>query len=180
MKIYTRTGDRGETGLGDGRRVPKDSPRVATYGEVDELNSLIGVCLTTLTEPDLVALLGTIQDQLFTLQADLALPLNAKRPGKRITSEQVAGLEQAIDRYDAELEPLRSFILPGGSQAGALLHYARTVARRAERAVVHLQGVDPVNPQALIYLNRLSDLLFVLARWQNQRDGRPETPPTYA
>ncbi|MBI2372017.1 MAG: cob(I)yrinic acid a,c-diamide adenosyltransferase [Deltaproteobacteria bacterium] len=180
MKIYTRTGDRGETGLGDGRRVPKDSPRVATYGEVDELNSLIGVCLTTLTEPDLVALLGTIQDQLFTLQADLALPLSSKRPGKRITSEQVAGLEQAIDRYDAELEPLRSFILPGGSQAGALLHYARTVARRAERAVVHLQGVDPVNPQALIYLNRLSDLLFVLARWQNQRDGRPETPPTYA
>jgi cob(I)alamin adenosyltransferase len=168
-RIYTKSGDRGETALGDGRRVPKDHARVAAYGEVDELNAVLGVALAT---PGMLEeeLLRGIQNDLFDVGADLCVPpAEGEGPGKalRVTPGQVAKLEKAIDRLNEALTPLRSFILPGGSPTAAQLHVARTVCRRAERAVVTLMAAEPVNPQALIYLNRLSDFLFVLARVAN-------------
>lgn len=171
-RIYTKSGDAGETGLGDGQRVPKNHPRVTAYGEVDELNAAIGLVL--LHSPPDAELLRTIQNELFDLGADLCIPLALKeREGAtipealRVTPEQVKRLEEAIDRCNERLQPLQSFVIPGGSVASAWLHWARTVARRAERAVVTLMQAEPVNPQVLIYLNRLSDYLFVLARVAN-------------
>jgi len=173
-RIYTKTGDAGETGLGDGSRVPKDHVRVAAYGGVDELNSILGLLLADPAcqsgPAEHVELLRTIQNDLFDVGADLCLPLEPEeKPGKhlRVKAEQVARLESAIDRLNADLQPLRTFVLPGGQSPAAWCHLARTVCRRAERAVVTLGRDEPVNPQALIYLNRLSDLLFVLARVYN-------------
>ncbi len=168
-RIYTKTGDSGETSLGDGTRVPKDRPRVAAYGTVDELNAVLGLllCQPLSAEADL---LRGIQNDLFDVGADLCCPQPADEPGGqrlRVHPEQAARLEAAIDRLNASLAPLTSFVLPGGTQAASWCHLARTVCRRAERAVVTLMRQEPINPQVLIYLNRLSDLLFVLGRIYN-------------
>jgi len=166
-KIYTRSGDAGETGLGDGSRVAKDHPRVAAYGSVDELNAVLGLLIVHDPQGRETALLRSIQNELFDVGADLCVPQTpAEKSGTRlrIRPEQATRLEQAIDRLNEHLTPLTSFVLPGGSQAAAWCHLARTVCRRAERDVVTLMHKETVNAQVLIYLNRLSDLLFVLAR----------------
>lgn len=171
-KVYTRTGDRGETSLVGGKRVGKDSTRVDGYGDVDELNSLIGVVRTQLTDQEIDSVLSRVQNELFIVGADLASPLELKAP--RIEPEMIAQLEQTIDKFNRELPPLREFILPGGTPQGAVLHLARTIARRAERKVIKLSKEEPINPQVTVYLNRLSDLLFVLARVANRRAGNQE------
>ncbi|MFO0796200.1 MAG: cob(I)yrinic acid a,c-diamide adenosyltransferase [Gemmataceae bacterium] len=163
-RIYTKSGDAGDTGLGDGTRVPKDHPRVAAYGEVDELNALLG--LAVLHAPADAEFLRSVQNDLFDVGADLCVP-GTDPAALRVTAAQAERLERAIDAVNERLQPLRSFVLPGGSAAAAWLHLARTVCRRAERAVVALAHTEQVNPQAVIYLNRLSDLLFVLARAAN-------------
>jgi cob(I)alamin adenosyltransferase len=171
-RIYTRGGDAGETSLGSGERVPKDDARIEAAGDVDELNALLGVALTrgAPTDP-----LRQVQNDLFDLGADLSVPLaDTKRERLRVTAEQVAWLEERCDEANAELPMLRSFILPGGSEAAALLHLARTVCRRAERRVVTLARREPVSPEARQYLNRLSDLLFILARRANADIGAEE------
>ena len=169
-KIYTRGGDAGETSLGDGTRVPKSSARVAAYGDVDEANSVLGIVRLYVTGATDM-LLARIQNDLFDVGADLCVPIseNPTYPPLRVTQPQVDWLEQQIDRINANLAPLNSFILPGGSPAAAFLHQARTVVRRAERLVVHLLEMpdEPCNRLVLIYLNRLSDLLFVLSREVN-------------
>jgi cob(I)alamin adenosyltransferase len=170
-RIYTRSGDSGETGLGDGTRVPKDHPRVAAYGAVDELNAVLG--LITSHHPNLpeADLLRSVQNDLFDVGADLCLPQAADEPPGaklRVRPEQAVRLEAAIDRLNAGLAPLTSFVLPGGTPAAAWCHLARTVCRRAERDVTALAHREPVNPQVIVYLNRLSDLLFVLARVCNE------------
>jgi cob(I)alamin adenosyltransferase len=175
-RIYTKSGDQGETGLGDGSRVPKDHPRVAAYGSVDELNAVLGLLVSHHPQAAEVDLLRTIQNDLFDVGADLCLPQPTEEaPGThlRVRAEQAERLEQAIDRLNANLAPLTSFILPGGQAAAAWCHLARTVCRRAEREVVTLAHSETVNPQAIIYLNRLSDLLFVLARVYNN-NGRDD------
>lgn len=166
-RIYTKSGDDGTTGLGDGTRLPKDHARVAAYGEVDELNACLGLLRAYCPESPERDLLQTIQNDLFDLGADLCVPQRDGEQGLRITAAQPERLEKAIDRLNENLHPLRSFILPGGSPAAAWLHLARTVCRRAERAVVTLRAAEPINDQAMIYLNRLSDLLFVLGRVAN-------------
>ncbi len=169
-RIYTKSGDGGETGLGDGTRVPKDAARVAAFGEVDELNSVLGLVVANGPDCPEAALLRIIQNDLFDVGADLCVPqAPEEEPGKalRVVAVQYERLEKAIDRLNEGLQPLRSFILPGGTPAAAWLHLARTVCRRAERAVVTLTRTEKVNPHALIYLNRLSDFLFVLARVAN-------------
>jgi cob(I)alamin adenosyltransferase len=169
-RIYTKSGDAGETALGDGRRVPKDHPRVAAYGSVDELNSALGVMRAQAPEQSEAELLRQIQNDLFDLGADLCLPeAPEEKAGAhlRVDAEQVTRLEQAIDRLNEALAPLSSFVLPGGKPAAAWCHLARTICRRAERDVVSLARAEKVNPQVVIYLNRLSDLLFVLARVYN-------------
>ena len=167
-KIYTRTGDDGSSGLVDGSRVSKSSARMAAIGEVDEANAAIGMAIAELIPGDLTEHLLGIQNDMFDLGADLATPGEI---GLRIVASQVARLEQAIDVMNAELEPLQSFILPGGSIAVAALHLARTVVRRAERAAVALNESEPLNPHLLAYLNRLSDLLFVTARYVAAKEG---------
>jgi cob(I)alamin adenosyltransferase len=177
MKIYTKTGDAGETSLFDNSRVSKADPRVDAYGEVDEVNAVLGAALSHGVDDDIAAVLTTVQKDLFAVGARLADPSSriAERVTKAaVTTEQIERLETTIDRLETELPPLRRFILPGGSSAGALLHLARTVCRRAERRVVAL-GTDSVEPGVIIYLNRLSDLLFVMARAVNHRAGIPET-----
>ena len=172
-RIYTKSGDKGETGLGDGSRLPKDAPRIDAIGDVDELNSVLGLVLANCPDCPEAPLLRAIQNDLFDLGADLCVPLvDQEEPGKclRVTPTQTERLEQAIDRLNAGLAPLNSFILPGGTPAAAWLHLARTTCRRAERTVVTLLRAETLNPQVLIYLNRLSDFLFVLARVAN--DGR--------
>jgi cob(I)alamin adenosyltransferase len=169
-RIYTKSGDAGDTGLGDGTRVPKDHVRVEAYGQVDELNAVLGLVAASCPDAPEAALLKEIQNDLFDVGADLCVPPAAgEEPGKslRVTPGQVEKLEKAIDRVNEGLEPLRSFVLPGGTPAAAWLHLARTVCRRAERAVVTLMRAEAVNPQALVYLNRLSDCLFVLGRVAN-------------
>ena len=168
-KIYTKTGDEGETGLGDGARVAKDHPRVAAYGEVDELNAVLGLLITHegSFESTLAPFLRGIQNDLFDVGADLCVPQGAdEKPGRvlRITPEHAGRLEAGIDRLNTDLQPLKSFVLPGGSPAAAWCHLARTVCRRAERAVVTLARTETINRNIIVYLNRLSDLLFVLAR----------------
>ncbi|MBK9715600.1 MAG: cob(I)yrinic acid a,c-diamide adenosyltransferase [Kouleothrix sp.] len=175
MKIYTKTGDAGETGLWGGLRVPKDAARVQAYGTVDECNAAIGVARAGGVEPQLDAILAQIQDQLFVVGADLATPGEAAGV-PRVGPQEVAFLEQTIDALEGELAPLRQFILPGGTLAAAQLHLARTVCRRAERWVVGLAREDAVGPQVSMYLNRLSDCLFVLARAANARAGVPDVP----
>ncbi len=159
-KIYTRTGDDGTTGLGDGTRVPKDDPRVEAYGSVDECNSAIGIVLAVPGLPDPVRkILVEVQHELFDLGGELCIPGH-----RAIGATQVAGLELALDEFNETLPSLREFILPGGGTAAAACHLARAVCRRAERRAWTLAGAQPVGPDALKYLNRLSDLLFVLAR----------------
>ncbi|MCE9566637.1 MAG: cob(I)yrinic acid a,c-diamide adenosyltransferase [Planctomycetes bacterium] len=173
-RIYTKSGDAGDTGLGDGSRVPKDHARVEAYGQVDELNAVLGLVVANCPTCPEAAFLRSIQNDLFDVGADLCVPpFEGEEPGKslRVTASQAERLEKAIDLAIEKLEPLRSFILPGGTSAAAWLHLARTVCRRAERAVVTLMHIETVNSQALIYLNRLSDYLFVLARVAND-DGR--------
>jgi cob(I)alamin adenosyltransferase len=172
-RIYTRGGDKGETSLGDGSRVPKHGLRVAAYGTVDEANAAIGIArLHADTEAD--AMLGHIQNDLFDLGADLCTPEGGRRStgALRISAAQVERLEHEIDAMNAVLRPLDSFILPGGSAAATYLHLARTVTRRAERLVSELAKAEPVNPEALKYLNRLSDHLFVLGRRVNDNGAR--------
>ena len=176
MKIYTRTGDTGETSLFSGDRARKDDPRVDAYGEVDELNAWLGLARASQLDPAVEAELIQIQRDLFALGAQLADPADklAPRVTKAIVGDDdIVRLEQSIDRLEEELPPLRRFILAGGTQAGAALHVARTVCRRAERRMVALD--PPVQPVLLRYVNRLSDLLFVLARVVNHRGGVPET-----
>lgn len=173
-KIYTRTGDAGTTGLVDGSRVSKADPRMAAIGDVDEANSAIGVALQHVTDPAHAALLGRIQNELFDLGADLATPGEDFTPGEmtlRITASQVERLEREIDMLNDGLAPLRSFILPAGPGPVASLHLARAVVRRAERAAVAAAQDVALNPQALAYINRLSDHLFVLARLVASRAG---------
>jgi cob(I)alamin adenosyltransferase len=173
-RIYTKSGDAGETSLGDGVRVPKTHPRIAAYGGVDELNSVLGLVLTADLPAAWRAPLLRIQNDLFDLGADLCVPLSeapAEHPPLRVTAAQVAELERFIDDVNERLSPLTSFVLPGGSVAAAHLHFARTVCRRVEIGVLHLAERERLNPQTTIYLNRLSDLLFVLARAAND-DGK--------
>jgi cob(I)alamin adenosyltransferase len=174
-RIYTRAGDTGTTSLGTGERRKKYDLRISAYGTLDEVNAVLGVArLHTAGEPTLDALLLRIQNDLFDVEADLCLPGKGKGPGGArltVTDAQVTWLEQEIDRLNAELEPLKSFVLPGGSAAAAYLHLARTVCRRAERIMVELNDTpdESVTPEALKYVNRLSDLLFVASRWANEK-----------
>lgn len=179
MKIYTRTGDSGETALMGGGRVSKDHVRVAAYGEVDELNAVLGLVLATEPREFAAELLGPVQRDLFNIGGALATPeperlREAQRSKLVVPEERIAALEEAIDRADGELPPLRAFVLPGGTPKAAALHHARTVCRRAERAVVALARSEPVAPEIVRYLNRLSDYLFVMARLANHRAGVPD------
>ena len=178
MKIYTRTGDTGSTALFGGDRVAKSHPLIDAYGTVDEANSVLGVARSHLEGAPgaerLTPVLAALQDDLFVLGADLATPLDAKARVPRIESAHVEQLEAHIDAFEADLPPLKHFILPGGTPAAAQLHVARTVCRRAER-LTHAASDDfEINTQAAVYLNRLSDLLFVLARWTNHQSGIEE------
>jgi cob(I)alamin adenosyltransferase len=175
MKIYTRTGDRGETGLFGGGRVPKDHPRVVAYGDVDELNSALGLVRATEPLDFFDSLLQSIQRDLFSIGGQLAAP-DPTQVAKaliraNLSVERVSDFEQIMDQAERELPPLRAFVLPAGSLKSAALHLARTVCRRAERSVVHLAREDDVPELFLVYLNRLSDLLFTLARLANHRAG---------
>jgi cob(I)alamin adenosyltransferase len=179
MKIYTRGGDQGETGLIGGVRVPKDDVRVAAYGEVDELNAVLGVVVAHSADAQRNALLSDIQKDLFAIGAHLADPratIAGKKPKTALDDQHVRHLEQAIDEREARLEPLKTFLLPGGSVVGSCLHLARAVCRRGERHIVALHHESPVEAVILIYVNRLADLLFVLAREANAQEGRSETP----
>jgi cob(I)alamin adenosyltransferase len=175
-RIYTRTGDDGTTALGDGSRARKTDPRLGAYADVDEANSAIGVALALGgLRPGIASLLTRVQNELFDVGADLCTPVapDSSRPALRITEDYVAGLEEACDEHNADLATLRSFVLPGGTPGAALLHVARTVVRRAERstwAALEAHG-DRVNPVTVRYLNRLSDLLFILAREANAAEG---------
>ncbi len=172
-RVYTRTGDDGTTALGGGQRVPKDSPRIEAYGTVDELGSVIGVALASGVTAPLDAELARIQNELLHLGADLCVREEDKTrvPVPRIEDRHVRALESLMDRLSGDLAPLENFLLPGGSAAAAHLHVARCVCRRAERSVVALGRAEAVNPLAGRYLNRLSDALFVMARWENHRRG---------
>jgi cob(I)alamin adenosyltransferase len=182
MKIYTKTGDDGSTGLFGGGRVAKDDARIEAYGTVDELNAVIGVARAALIAADVDEVLARVQNDLFVAGAELATPVEAltklDQRSSRVGEVHAARLEAAIDRFEERLQPLREFILPGGSAGGAALHFARTVCRRAERRVVTFRGLhaDAVSDAVVIYLNRLSDLLFVLAREANLAAGVADVP----
>lgn len=176
MKIYTKTGDKGETSLFGGERVSKDDLRIEAYGTVDELNTVIGAARAFNDNKQIDTILAEIQNRLFVLGADLATPFTAANASvPRISAEDTALLERKIDEIEKDLPPLKSFVLPGGSKAGALLHNARTVCRRAERRVVPLREKNEVSQESAVYLNRLSDFLFVLARYVNKMSKVPET-----
>lgn len=177
-RVYTKTGDAGETSLVDGSRVGKDDVRVAAFGDVDELNSILGWARALNEDAEIERILATLQNDLFTVGADLASPMEVAVP--RVDEERVVRLEGIIDGLLEELEPLKEFILPGGNQLGAVLHLSRTVARRAERGVVSLARKEQSNAEVLRYLNRISDLLFVLARVANRRSGVTETPADFS
>ncbi|TWT96881.1 Cob(I)yrinic acid a,c-diamide adenosyltransferase [Botrimarina colliarenosi] len=185
MKIYTKTGDEGETGLFGGGRVRKDDPRIASYGTLDELNATLGVARAEIVRSAGVGdgfrsalddLLGEVQNHLFDLGAELATPQPEQKGLQLINQGHVERLEAAIDDHESQLEPLKQFILPGGSAAAAQLHVARCVCRRAERRIVTLAATEPVRDLAVRYVNRLSDLLFVLARAVNREAGLGDTP----
>lgn len=175
-RVYTRTGDDGTTALGGGQRVPKDAVRIAAYGTVDELSSQIGVALAVGVVEELAAPLGRIQNELFHLGSDLCVleEDKARMPVPVVEERHVVALEELMDRLSEELPPLANFILPGGAPGAAQLHVARTVCRRAERLLVTLAREEPVGAWAVRYLNRLSDALFVMARFENLRRGVPE------
>jgi cob(I)alamin adenosyltransferase len=168
-KIVTRTGDSGTTGLGDGSRVPKDSPRIDAIGGIDELNSTLGLLLSEPLPQPVAACLTSVQHDLFDLGGELSIPGHVA-----VTDAHVTRLEEAVDRFNADLGALKEFILPGGTRAAAIAHVARTVCRRAERALVAMAASESVSPAARRYVNRLSDLLFVLARTLNRADGTPD------
>ena len=175
-RIYTKAGDAGTPGLGGGRRVPKDAPRIAAYGTVDELNAALGAVLAAGPVPRVADELRRVQNELFHLGADLCTPEEdrGRYPVPIVEATHVDALERTMDELTAGLGPLRNFVLPGGAPAAALLHVARTVCRRAEREAVALARQEPVGPFVIPYLNRLSDALFVLARWENRERGVPE------
>jgi cob(I)alamin adenosyltransferase len=175
-KVYTRTGDDGTTSLGAGQRVPKDSLRVETYGTVDELNSHVGAAIAAGVEPQLAEALRRIQNDLFHLGSDLCVTEEDKeaRPVPRVEARLVDALEGLIDRLSDDLPPLENFVLPGGTSGAAQLHIARAVCRRAERLAVTLSRGEAVGDQVVVYLNRLSDLLFVMARWENRKKATPD------
>jgi cob(I)alamin adenosyltransferase len=181
-RVYTRKGDRGDTALVGGRRVPKDSQRIVAYGAVDELNSVLGLVRVFASEREksaevarLLDVLKRVQNALFDVGSELATPGDAEYDGMwRASEEDVKDLERSIDECQKALEPLRSFVLPGGGVLGAFLHQARTVCRRAEIEILRLSRAEPVNPLVLAFVNRLSDLLFVLSRWIAKATGEPE------
>lgn len=175
-RVYTRTGDDGTTGLGGGQRVPKDSPRIEAYGTVDELSSAIGVAVALGLHSRLGATLARVQNELFNVGSDLCIleEDKARMPVPVIEERHVTALESLMDELSAELSPLENFILPGGSPGAAQLHVARTVCRRAERLVIALARLEPVGPHVVRYLNRLSDALFVMARYENLQRGIPD------
>ena len=173
MKIYTKTGDKGETGLQGGKRISKANERIRAYGNVDEVNSVIGLVLSHKVDQDIEKLLKKIQNELFVLGSDLSNPdLNVKQ--NRISKDMIDEIEKKIDEYENTLPQLTNFILPGGSHPASLVHLARTVTRRAETNVVSLSQKEKINEQCPVYLNRLSDLLFVIARTLNQRSKTPD------
>ena len=174
-RVYTKTGDSGETSLVDGSRVSKSSKRVDAYGDVDELNSIIGISLQYINDSEITDVLRTIQNDLFILGGDLATPNSFEIEIPRIKQEMIMKLEKLIDSYNSEVGDLKEFILPAGKGASPYIHLARTVCRRAERKVVDLSNEEKINESAIIFLNRLSDLLFVLARLVNKRAGFEET-----
>jgi cob(I)alamin adenosyltransferase len=175
MKIYTKTGDKGETGLLGGERVPKNSLRINAYGTVDELNSFIGLALNEVKEDSIKAVLSKIQNQLFVLGTDLAAPETEKKIKiDRVPREFSEEIEKVIDKYESELVQLKNFILPGGSRGAAILHVCRTIARRAEREVVALNFTEKIDQNIIIFLNRISDLFFVLARFENKVSNIPD------
>lgn len=177
MKIYTKTGDSGQTSLFAGGRVDKDHLRLHAYGTIDELNSVLGMARATVMDGALQPMLGRIQAELFHVGADLATPLDADAKWiVRVDAAMITRLEQEIDDFETELEPLKNFILPGGTPAAAHLHFARTVCRRAERWIVALHKEADLNPLVQQYTNRLSDWLFVIARVANARAGVPDVP----
>jgi cob(I)alamin adenosyltransferase len=182
-KVYTRTGDKGETGLVGGKRVPKDTPRIEAYGTIDELNSIVGIARAfnqeRLSDSEAHQFMDTvlrqIQDELFDLGSELATPPEFFREGMyRVGEREVKRLEQIMDECQQDLEPLRSFVLPGGGRIGSYLHQCRTVCRRAEREILRLSHVEQVSHWPLTYINRLSDLFFVLARWISKHTGEEE------
>jgi cob(I)alamin adenosyltransferase len=177
MKIYTKGGDKGETGLFGGERVPKNSVRIEAYGTVDELNSFIGLTITEVKSEEIRELLTVIQNQLFTVGSDLATPINEKNKKydiPRVEESFFKNAEDQIDKFDAQLEPLKQFILPGGTKSAAFLNICRTICRRAERRVVALKAGEQINENIVIFLNRLSDLFFVLARFENMISKIPD------
>ncbi len=182
-RVYTRTGDKGETGLVGGKRVPKDSQRIEAYGTIDELNSVVGLARTFNDEKINVSeahrfldvILRQIQDELFDLESELATPPDFFKEGMyRVGEREVKKIEQLIDECQKELEPLKSFVLPGGGKIGAYLHQCRTVCRRAEREILRLSRVEELSEWPLKYVNRLSDLFFVLSRWISKQTGEGE------
>jgi len=173
LKIYTKTGDEGDTGLQGGKRISKSSERIRSYGNVDEVNSVLGLVLSHKIDPDVEKLLKKIQNELFVLGSDLSNPDTADKQN-RISKNMVENLEKKIDEYEKELPPLSNFILPGGTHSAALVHLARTVVRRSETNVVSLSKTEKINTECLVYLNRLSDLLFVITRELNKRSKTPD------
>ncbi|MBI2823204.1 MAG: cob(I)yrinic acid a,c-diamide adenosyltransferase [Planctomycetia bacterium] len=176
MKIYTKTGDAGQTGLFGGPRVRKDSLRIEAYGTVDELNAALGLARTETLPPDIDAILARVQNELFELGAELASPDAQAMGTATLGHAQITVLETAIDRHEALLTPLKQFILPGGTRGASLVHLARTVCRRAERRLVALAAAESISPHLVVYLNRLGDLLFVLARGINHAEGKADVP----
>ena len=176
-RIYTRTGDDGTTGLIGGKRVAKDSPFVEACGALDELNAVIGVVRSQILPDNVDKVLQPIQEVLFVIGAELASPKKSGRGGREIGEEEVRNVEKEIDKFQNCLTPLKHFILPGGTGAGAQLHLARALARRTERRCVSLSRIGKINPQILCYLNRLSDLFFVLARYVNMQQSAQEPHP---
>jgi cob(I)alamin adenosyltransferase len=177
MKIYTKTGDKGETGLFGGDRVSKSSIRIEAYGTIDELNSFIGLAVNEVRNNEIKEVLEEIQNELFTLGSDLATPDNEKTRKleiQRVYAHMYVNLESEIDRFEERIDELKNFILPGGTKGASLLHICRTICRRAERLVTALKSTEQINENILIYLNRLSDLLFVLARNENTFSGVPD------
>ncbi len=169
MKIYTKTGDKGETSLFGGKRVPKNNIRIDAYGTVDELNASIGMAISECITNSVKGILRKIQNDLFVVGGDLATPLeNNKVNIPRTSDEMIVNLEKRIDEFESELEELKKFILPGGTKGSAFLHFSRTICRRAERKVIDLSDLEQINQEIVKYLNRLSDILFVLARYENK------------